>query len=417
MSMDITRRSLLRGATALSAAAFAGMTPRQARAAAGERKFIFFYAGGGWDVTSVFDPHFDVDGVDMDPLAELGEVGNFRFAAGPDRPNVTRYFQRWAGRTCLVNGVNAHSVGHDSAMQFMMTGTSASSYPDWPTLLAARGSGDYPLPHIVFGGPSFAGTYGSAVVRAGGGALLDLLDASIIGASDKPSPILQTPSDSMIDAFVRARVAGYAAQQEGLGRLRADALLENVERDMELEGRRFEAGLSELGATMLDQGVKAAEMIRLGLSRCAMIGIDGGFDTHGTQSQADMFDAWFAALDGLMDYLSVTPGNSTPRLIDEVVVVGLSEFGRTPKYNGGNGRDHWPYGSVFMAGSGVRGNRMVGRTDDSLISLPIDFSTGEFAEDGELPACENVGTALLQLGGIDPETHLPGVPVLDAVLA
>lgn len=416
MPVSISRRSLLRSTAAAAAASFAGFSPLRASAAVGERKFIFFYASGGWDVTSVFDPHFGVDGVDMDDMAEPGQVGNIAFTAGVDRPNVSRYFQRWAARTTILNGVNAHTVGHESGQQFMMTGTSASAYPDWPTILAASASTEYPLPHIVFGGPSFAGNYGSAVVRAGGGSLLSLLDASIVGQSDRPSPLLQTPSDSMIDAFVHGRVAGFAAEKSGLGRDRAEALLANLERDMELEGRRFEAGLSDLGTTMLDQGVKAAEMIRLGLSRCAMIGVDGGFDTHGMPSQADNFDAWFAALDGLMEYLSKTPGYSTPKLIDEVVVVGLSEFGRTPKYNGGGGRDHWPYGSIFVAGSGVAGNRRIGQTDDDLMSLPIDFGTGELSDSGDIPACENVGCALLKLGGVDPEQHLPGVQVLDAML-
>ena len=29
---------------------------------------------------------------------------------------------------------------------------------------------------------------------------------------------------------------------------------------------------------------------------------------------------------------------------------------------------------------------------------------------------ENLGAALLQLGGIDPESHLPGVQVLEALI-
>lgn len=414
--MRITRRDLVRGAIAATAAGFVGLSPRSARAAVRERKFLFFYASGGWDVTTVFDPHFGVDGVDMDDLAEPGEAGNLSFTTGTDRPNVSRFFSRWGGRSCIVNGVDAHSVGHDSAMQFVMTGTSASSYPDWPTLLAASGSGDYPLPHLVFGGPSYAGTLGAAVVRAGGGVLLDLLDASIVGASDLPAPVLQTPSDSMIDAFVFDRAARFAAERGGDGRARAEALVRNHERAMELEGRRFEAGLTELGTTMLDQGIKAAEMMRLGLSRTAMVAIDGGYDTHGSPSQADMFDEFFAALDGIMDYLATTPGYSTPTLADEVVIVALSEFGRTPKYNGGNGRDHWPYGSALLIGSGVAGNRMVGRTDDELVSEPIDFTTGQPSASGDVPGCENLGVALLKLGGVDPEQHLPGVQSLDAVL-
>ncbi len=414
--MKITRRGLIRGSVALTASAFAGLRPNPALAAQGERKFIFFYANGGWDVTSVFDPHFDVGGVDMDDLAEPGRVGNIDYTAGIDRPNVTRFMQRWAGRTAICNGINAHSVGHDSAQQFVLTGTSASSYPDWATVLAGRATGEYPLPNIVFGGPSFPGNMGQAVVRAGGGTLLDLLDASIVGLSDAPAPVFQTPADSMIDAFVHERVAQYAAQRGGLGRVRADSLLTNFDRGMELEGRRFEAGLTDLGSTMVDQGIKAAEMMRLGLCRCAMIGIDGGYDTHGMPSQADMFDAFFAALDGIMEHLSSTPGYSTATLADEVVIVALSEFGRTPKYNGGNGRDHWPYGSALVIGSGVRGNQRVGRTDDELISLPIDFTTGQESSSGDIPSCENLGAALLKLGGIDPETHLPGVQPLDVLL-
>lgn len=414
--MRLSRRDLIRGTIAATAAGFAGLAPRPAHAAVRERKFLFFYASGGWDVTSVFDAHFGVDGVDMDDLAEPGEAGNLSYVTGPDRPNVDRFFSRWGGRSCIVNGIDAHSVGHDSAMQFVLTGTSASSYPDWPTILAASGSGEYPLPHLVFGGPSYAGTLGAAVVRAGGGTLLDLLDASIVGASDRPAPVLQTPSDSMIDAFVFNRTSRFAAERGGDGRARAEALLRNHDRAMELEGRRFEAGLTDLGSTMLDQGIKAAEMMRLGLSRTAMVSIDGGFDTHGEPTQAPLFDEFFAALDGIMDYLSTTPGFSTPTLADEVVIVALSEFGRTPRYNGGNGRDHWPYGSALLIGSGVAGNRMVGKTDGDLMAEAVDFATGQPSASGEIPACENLGVALLKLGGVDPEQHLPGVPPLDAVL-
>lgn len=413
--MRPTRRQLLRSIAAASAAPFLPFAPARA-SVVGERKFIFFYASGGWDVTSVFDPHFEVDGVDMDDLAELGQVGNIVYTSGADRPNVDRYLERWGQRTCFVNGVNAHSVGHDSAMQFVMTGTSASAYADWPTILASATSTAYPMPHVVFGGPSYPGTSGSAVVRAGGGALLDLLDASILGSVDQAASTFAAPTDRILDAVVYDRIGRFGAGRGGEGGARIQAYLDNLERDMELEGRSFEAGLTDLGTTMLDQGVKAAEMIRLGLCRCAMISVDGGFDTHSTPSQADLFDAWFAALDQLMEHLAVTPGYSTSRLLDEVVIVGLSEFGRTPKYNG-SGRDHWPYGSVFLAGSGIAGDQAVGMTDDTLVSLPIDFSTGDYAEDGEVPACENVGVALLELGGVDPEQHLPGVSSLSAVKA
>ena len=234
--LNLTRRRLLQGATAFGAATAAGLGyNRPVGAAAPERKFIFFFASGGWDTTTVFDPHFDSDGVDMDPMTELGTAGNLTFTAGDDRPNVKRFFQRWGRRAAILNGVNAHSVGHDSAAQFVLTGTSASSFSDWPTTLAANAIGDYPLPHAVFSGPAFPGNSGSAVVRAGGGTLLDLIDASILTGSDQPVSVPPTPSDSMVDAFVAGRVARYASGRTGLGGARASSMQDNLERMSRLQ--------------------------------------------------------------------------------------------------------------------------------------------------------------------------------------
>jgi hypothetical protein len=51
-------------------------------------------------------------------------------------------------------------------------------------------------------------------------------------------------------------------------------------------------------------------------------------------------------------------------LLDETLVVFLTEFGRTPKINSLGGRDHWgKAGSLFFAGSGVRGGQVIGGTD------------------------------------------------------
>jgi hypothetical protein len=51
-------------------------------------------------------------------------------------------------------------------------------------------------------------------------------------------------------------------------------------------------------------------------------------------------------------------------LLDSTLVVGLGEFGRTPKINGQGGRDHWPdcY-SVLLAGGGVVGGAVYGASD------------------------------------------------------
>jgi uncharacterized protein (DUF1501 family) len=44
------------------------------------------------------------------------------------------------------------------------------------------------------------------------------------------------------------------------------------------------------------------------------------------------------------------------------VVIG-SDFGRTPYYNDGQGKDHWNVTSMVVTGPGIAGNRVVGATD------------------------------------------------------
>jgi len=52
-------------------------------------------------------------------------------------------------------------------------------------------------------------------------------------------------------------------------------------------------------------------------------------------------------------------------LLDETLVVWASEFGRTPGAQGGDGRDHHPFGfSVWMAGGGIKGGVTHGATDE-----------------------------------------------------
>jgi hypothetical protein len=51
-------------------------------------------------------------------------------------------------------------------------------------------------------------------------------------------------------------------------------------------------------------------------------------------------------------------------LLDETLVVMLGEFGRTPKINSAQGRDHWgACQSVVLAGGGVRGGQVYGSSD------------------------------------------------------
>jgi uncharacterized protein (DUF1501 family) len=52
-------------------------------------------------------------------------------------------------------------------------------------------------------------------------------------------------------------------------------------------------------------------------------------------------------------------------LLDSTLVVWGGEFGRTPFNEKGDGRDHNPWGfTIWMAGGGVKGGRIIGATDE-----------------------------------------------------
>ena len=91
-------------------------------------------------------------------------------------------------------------------------------------------------------------------------------------------------------------------------------------------------------------------------------------------------------------------------LLDETLVICMGEFGRTPKINGGNGRDHWTraFGAA-LAGGGLAGGRVVGRTN----------ALGTEAQDRPVSVQDLFATIYDQLG-IDPSkkyTSQTGRPV------
>jgi hypothetical protein len=52
-------------------------------------------------------------------------------------------------------------------------------------------------------------------------------------------------------------------------------------------------------------------------------------------------------------------------LLESTLVVCAGEFGRTPMMQGKEGRDHNPFGfSIWMAGGGIRGGKVIGATDE-----------------------------------------------------
>jgi len=87
----------------------------------------------------------------------------------------------------------------------------------------------------------------------------------------------------------------------------------------------------------------------------------GGWDLHGGIFQA-MRNQRLPELDMGLSALLSDMGERG--LLDQVMVVVMGEFGRTPTVNATGGRDHWPkVMSVLMAGGGVKGGAAVGKSN------------------------------------------------------
>jgi uncharacterized protein (DUF1501 family) len=60
----------------------------------------------------------------------------------------------------------------------------------------------------------------------------------------------------------------------------------------------------------------------------------------------------------------------------------VSDFGRTPRYNDGQGKDHHPISSWMFWGAGIKGNRGFGASTHEHDALPVDPQTGKEKQGG-----------------------------------
>lgn len=105
----------------------------------------------------------------------------------------------------------------------------------------------------------------------------------------------------------------------------------------------------------------------------------GGWDTH-----ADNFKTLRPLLGALDRGCSALLGDLRQRgLLSSTLVVWMGEFGRTPEINAEKGRDHYGRAfSVVLAGGGIQGGRIIGKTDpdgreilEDPVTVPDLFAT------------------------------------------
>jgi hypothetical protein len=119
-----------------------------------------------------------------------------------------------------------------------------------------------------------------------------------------------------------------------------------------------------------------------------------GWDTHTrnfpilSEYNLPYFDLAYAALLHDLDNRG---------LLDETLVVVLSEMGRTPQINGNGGRDHWTHCyAMWFAGGGIRGGSVHGQSDHQAAYVR-DFPVS--------PA--DICATIYECLGIDPDMTVP----------
>jgi hypothetical protein len=109
-----------------------------------------------------------------------------------------------------------------------------------------------------------------------------------------------------------------------------------------------------LARRLIERGVPFVEV-----SLASFANLTLGWDTHVNnfdavkQLSAVLDSAWSTLISDLKDR----------GLLDSTLIVWMGEFGRTPKLNQINGRDHWANSwTTILAGGGIRGGQVIGKT-------------------------------------------------------
>lgn len=141
----------------------------------------------------------------------------------------------------------------------------------------------------------------------------------------------------------------------------------------------------------IEQFLTARRLVESGVG-CVTLAY-GGWDTH---------ERNFIQLRNQLPELDRGIANLVQDLHDrgmerDTVVIVWGEFGRTPRVNGGAGRDHWaPVMSCMIAGGGLRMGQAVGSSS----------SRGEYPRDRRTTPSQILGT-IYRAMGIDPSMTFP----------
>jgi len=244
---------------------------------------------------------------------------------------------------------------------YQMRGTIAHpTFGSWVAKMSGNINNTIPSNVQISGSPGGAGflesKYGPLPIGNPGAGLANSLKADYIDQTrfDGRLALAQKMNTAYLDQYDQKQVRAYSDLYKDAINLMTSEDLNAFDISKEPESMNEMYGTSNFGQgcllarRLVENGVRYVEVSR------------GGWDTHDNNFEAvannctDIDKALSALLTDL----------ERRGLLNETMVVLTSEFGRTPRINARDGRDHWPYGfTAFLAGAGVKGGTMYGKMD------------------------------------------------------
>ena len=358
-------------------------------------------ASGGWYTTYLMDPK-GTDGINR--LYQHGDIltqGEHRFA--PLKQHLTSglspedFYREFGDELLTINGLDYSVDNHAPASRYMASGKLDSlAYPTFAALVAACRGPDCPLAFLTFGNYSVTGNVVAMSRVPYLPSLRQISNAdAIYGNIGSPyhdqfalDRIEQTLGEHYRDRGTVTRLPRAA---------RGESMLYAAQLNSRALQRVTEFIPDEMPKQRLAQQAEIA-LVSFKAGVCVSANLDlGQFDSH-ANNDADQLRLIPELLEGIAWLLHRA---EELQLREQLVIIVQSEMGRTPKYNAGDGKDHWSIGSAMFLGRGIRGNRVIGATDEGQFAIPIDPLTLELdREQGIRMRPETIHHALRQLAGI-----------------
>lgn len=346
------------------------------------RKLVWINMGGGWDILEVTDPKpASTSGIQM--AYGWDEANTISGAA--DDVRIGRWLPKVAGigdDLLVVRGLAMGTTSHTAGSVYMDTGVLSNAgnvnAASIPAIVASESTATIPIIQLNGGSEPMTdrGLLNPvSVVRAQN---LDLY------RSMYPTGSAQIQQRMRVLDYIRASVSRTQGQVGVNDRLTAVDTAEsklrtqfanNVANNLVLANSDRAAFMNgaptSLRAGGADAFALALKLIKNDLVTCVNLGM-GGFDTHASQDtrMRPLMDSFDHQLRVFVDELRAAGK------LDTTLIVVYSDFGRTPRINSSNGRDHWPVGGALMLGGGIDGARVVGATDDNLLARAVNITTG-----------------------------------------